>query len=477
MTQKYTERLSQSAADHLAKLRKFYDETDTVPRSWSLGYRKLLAYYYRQMIPEDASILEVGCGDGALLEMLPGKEKAGIDVSSGQIERARHRLPGASFELISGEEFQPKRTYDVIILSDTLNQAADCQLLLHRLQQAAHPGTRLLINVYNALWSPLLRLSRQAKMTSQTLPLSWLSRNDVFNFLHLSEWEPIRHFSKILLPVADSALAAAVNRWLAPWCEWFSLVFFVVARPLRAASASCPSLSIVVPARNEAGNIAAAVRRVPAMSPNQEWIFVEGGSSDNTWSVIQSLPELFPHAKIKMLQQSGKGKANATWEGFAVAEGDVLVILDADLTMPPEELPKFYEALTTNKAEFANGVRLVYPMDDKAMPFLNLCVNKLFAVFFTWLIEQPVKDTLCGTKMLTRAHYDRIAAGRDYFGDFDPFGDFDLLFGAARLNLKIADIPIRYKERTYGQTNISRWKHGLILLRMVFVGARKLKFC
>ena len=469
--------LSLPSTLHLEKLQSFYNETDTVPRGWALGYRKLLAYYYRQMIPEDASVLEIGCGDGTLLEMLPGREKAGIDLSEAQIEKACRRLPSASFEVISGEMFHPKRTYDIIILSDTLNQAADCQLLLSQLHLASHSGTRLILNVYNALWSPLLRLTRQVGMISQILPLNWLSRNDVLNFLHLSNWEVVRTFAKIVIPIADFPPALWINRLLSPWLGWLTWSFFVVARPFeRSMPSPRPSLSIVIPARNEAGNIESAIRRVPLISPNQEWIFVEGGSKDDTWKVIQGLPELFPNVKIKMLRQTGKGKANAVWEGFAVAEGEILVILDADLTMPPEELPKFYEALISKKAEFANGVRLVYPMDDKAMPFLNLCVNKFFAILFSWIIEQPVKDTLCGTKMLSRTSYDRIAANRKYFGDFDPFGDFDLLFGAARLNLKIADVPIRYKERVYGTTNISRWIHGAILLRMALLGARKLKF-
>ena len=176
------------------------------------------------------------------------------------------------------------------------------------------------------------------------------------------------------------------------------------------------------------------------------------------------------------MRQTGKGKGDAVRMGFAAATGDILMILDADLTMPPEELPKFFGVLASGHAEFANGVRLVYPMDEEAMQFLNLCANKTFGLIFTWLLGQPVKDTLCGTKVLSRAHYEQIAANRAYFGDFDPFGDFDLLFGAAKLNLKIADVPIRYKERTYGTTNIQRWSHGWLLLRMVLFAARKLKF-
>jgi len=212
------------------------------------------------------------------------------------------------------------------------------------------------------------------------------------------------------------------------------------------------------------------------MGAGTELIFVEGNSTDHTWAEIQRVAAEHPERGIRILQQTGRGKGDAVRAGFAVATGDILMILDADLTMPPEELPKFYEAIASGQAEFANGVRLVYPMDEKAMQFLNLCANKTFGLIFTWLLGQPLKDTLCGTKVLSRAHYSRVAANRAYFGDFDPFGDFDLLFGAAKLNLKIADVPIRYKERTYGTTNIQRWKHGWLLLRMVLFAARKLKF-
>jgi glycosyltransferase involved in cell wall biosynthesis len=162
--------------------------------------------------------------------------------------------------------------------------------------------------------------------------------------------------------------------------------------------------------------------------------------------------------------------------GFQHAQGDILMILDADLTVPPEDLPRFYNALYKGRAEFINGVRLVYPMEKEAMRFLNLLGNKFFSLVFSWLLGQPIKDTLCGTKALWKTDYERIAANRSYFGDFDPFGDFDLLFGAAKLNLKIIEVPIRYRERTYGTTNISRWKHGWLLLRMVFFALRRIKF-
>jgi SAM-dependent methyltransferase len=467
---------SAAIEEHAETLRRFYDEVRQPSQGWALGYRKLLAHYYSQMIQAGASVLEIGCGDGTLLEMLPGKEKAGIDLSATQIEMARKRLPSATFEVVAGEMFEPTKKFDIIIVSDTLNQASDCQLLLDRARGAAHPGTRILINVFNSLWTPILSAARRAGALTPAPEHNWLSRDDVVNFLDLSDWDYIRDFGKILIPVADSIVAGGLNRWLAPWFSWFALTLFVVARPRFGPVGNPPGISIVVPARNEALNLENAVRRVPRMAANQEWIFVEGGSRDNTWEVMQTLPSLFPDCRIKCIRQTGKGKANAVWEGFAIAEGEVLMILDADLTVPPEELPKFYQAILSGKAELANGVRLVYPMDEKAMQFWNLCANKLFAVLFTALLEQPVKDTLCGTKVLTKSNYEHIRANRSHFGDFDPFGDFDLLFGAARLNLKITDIPIRYRERTYGETNISRWRHGVILLRMMAIAAVKLKF-
>jgi glycosyltransferase involved in cell wall biosynthesis len=236
------------------------------------------------------------------------------------------------------------------------------------------------------------------------------------------------------------------------------------------------TVSVVVPARNEAGNIEAAVRRTPNMGAGTELIFVEGHSRDNTWVEIQRVKREFPEHRIKILQQTGKGKGDAVRAGFAVAEGDLFMILDADLTVPPEEMPKFYDAVASGRCEFANGSRLVYPMEKAAMQFLNMCANKTFGILFTWMLGQPLKDTLCGTKVLRRADWERIVANRGYFGDFDPFGDFDMLFGAAHLNMKIVDVPVRYRDRTYGATNIHRWSHGWLLLRMVTFAARKLKF-
>ena len=461
-------------AQHLSKVRSFY-ESDK-PLNWSArSYRRLLAHYYNLLIPPAASVLEIGCGSGELLAHIRAARKVGVDLSPRQIEAARLRVPEAEFHVQAGETLELNERFDYIIVADTFNLAADVQLLLERLHTVSHPGTRLVFNYYSSLWRPALAVAGWLGLRSRQPQSSWISTADFRNLLQLADWQPMVHQARILMPVQCAGIDVLFNRWLAPIFTWFCLTAFCVARPLRARDGA-PTVSVIIPARNEAGNIAAAVARTPKMGGGTELIFVEGHSKDDTWAKIQEVAAAHPELKIKIMQQAGRGKGDAVRMGFAAATGDILMILDADLTMPPEELPKFYAVLVNGHAEFANGVRLVYPMEEEAMQFLNLCANKTFGLIFTWLLGQPVKDTLCGTKVLSRAHYEQIAANRAYFGDFDPFGDFDLLFGAAKLNLKIADVPIRYKERTYGSTNIQRWSHGWLLLRMVMFAARKLKF-
>jgi len=440
-------------------------------------YRQLLGRYYQLMIPADARVLHVGCGAGELLGAIDCSFKVGIDCTGPLLDAAKKKVPDAAFYDFAAFSPQEMGIFDYIIISDRLNFCSDVQVLLTGLHAFAAPSTRLVVNCYNTLWFPILAFAALLGLRRRTPASNWLSAADVANFMGLAGWECMKTDPRILWPVATPLLERFLNRWIAPLLPFLCLSIFQVARPRPEMSATEPmSVSVVIPARNEQGNIAAAVTRTPSMGRWTELIFVEGGSKDNTWEEIQRVKAAYPALRIKTLQQSQKGKGNAVREGFAVAEGELLMILDADLTMPPEDLPKYYQAIQDNYCDFANGCRLVYPMESKAMRFLNMIANKFFGVAFSWLLGQQIKDTLCGTKALRKTDYDRIAANRAYFGEFDPFGDFDLLFGADKLNLKIVDIPIHYKDRSYGETNIDRWRHGALLFRMLGFAALKVKF-
>jgi SAM-dependent methyltransferase len=468
--------LSSIAQQHLEKVRDHFDQRPKLTNTGK-GYRRILAHYYNLIIPSFASVLEVGCGSGELLRLIRADKKVGIDVSAEQIAVAREQIPTAEFYVQAGETVHlPGKSFDYIVISETTNLAADVQQMFQKLRSVAHADTRMVINAYSSLWRPLIWLATWLGLRSKQPESNWLAPGDIFALLHLSDWELVRTERRIICPIELFGLEKLLNRLVAPLLSPLCLCFFSIARPRGQPYSALKTVSVVVPARNESGNIEATVKRTPEMGQWTELIFAEGNSQDGTWEEIQRVKAAYPNQRIKILQQSGKGKGNAVREGFAVAEGEILMILDADLTMPPEELPKFYEATAGNRCEFANGSRLIYPMERQAMRFLNLCANKMFSILFTWLLGQPVKDTLCGTKVLTRENYKRIVANRSYFGDFDPFGDFDLLFGASKLNLKILDVPIRYRERVYGETNIRRWKHGWLLLQMVCFAALKLKF-
>ena len=367
---------------------------------------------------------------------------------------------------------------DRLVLNGTLHVEQDIQARLDELYQLCTPSTRVIVIYYSSLWKPLFRVARAIGLQTKGPEDNWIAHSDVANLLALTGFELVTRQSRVLVPVWIPFLSNFVNRWLAPLpgLNWLSLVNVAVARVRKPAWTTPPSVSVVIPARNEAGNIQAAVDRLPAMGPDDELIFVEGHSTDDTWAQMQAVAARCPDRNITLLRQTGKGKGDAVRAGFAAATRDILMILDADLTVPPEELPKFYRARVSGICEFVNGTRLVYPMEARAMNFANMVGNKFFAIAFSFLLGQSFKDTLCGTKVIDRASYEQLARGRSYFGDFDPFGDFDLLFGAQRLGLRIMELPIRYRERTYGATNIQRWRHGVLLLRMTVFAARRVKF-
>jgi len=370
---------------------------------------------------------------------------------------------------------------DYIVLSGLIHYERDIQALLVSLQPMCKPSTRLVLSYYSSLWRPLTRLASRLGWRSKLPEANWLAHEDILNLLELADFELVRLDQKVLLPLRIPLLSHLVNRYLAPLpiLRALCMVNIALARPRpkpEPADALAPSVSIVVPARNEAGNIEHIVRRIPRMGPDDEIIFIEGNSTDHTWQAIQQAQSQHPERRILVGQQDGKGKGDAVRKGFSMATRDFLMILDADMTVPPEDLPKFYDAIRRRKGEFINGSRLVYPMEKEAMRFFNLLGNKFFATAFSFVLGQRFKDTLCGTKVISRSDYQQLARNRSYFGDFDPFGDFDLIFGAARMGLKIVEVPVAYRERVYGETNISRWRHGAILLAMLAFAARRIRF-
>jgi SAM-dependent methyltransferase len=456
----------------------YEDRATARPKEAARFYHRLLEHYFRFLIPPGARVLEVGCGLGDLLASVKPSYGVGVDFSAGVIDVARQRHPDLAFHVSDSLDFLGNEPFDYIIISDLVNELPDVQAFFAALRDQAHSRTRVLVNFFNNLWRPILSLAERIGAKAPTPPQSWLSAADVENLLYLAGWEVIKTESRILWPLPTPLLAGLLNRWMAslPGLRHFCLTVFQVARLKPAAPSNHYTCTVVVPARNEAGNIEEVVQRIPHMGRGTEILFVEGHSLDHTWEEIQRVQAAYPEHHIRALKQRSTGKGGAVREAFAAASGELLFILDADLTMPPEELPKFYEVVQSGMADFANGVRLVYPMEEEAMRFMNMVANKFFSLAFGWLLGQPIKDTLCGTKVLLRSDYEAIARNRSYFGDFDPFGDFDLLFGAAKLNLRMSDLPIRYQARTYGTTNIQRWRHGWLLLRMVFFAARRMKF-
>jgi SAM-dependent methyltransferase len=456
--------------DPYAELRRFFDAfADEEPR-----WRRRNRTYHRQIeqiarfhVPPGARVLEIGSGSGDLLAALRPSVGVGVDVSPRMVELARSRHPELRFEVAAGEELDLGETFDYIVLSDLVPFVHDLLTLLEQAAAHSHRGTRLVINSYSRVWRPVIRLAELLRLKPVKPIRNWVSPGDFRNLLELSGFEQVATRGRVLLPKRIPLLTTLLNGFLASlWpFHYFCLTYWVVARP-RPEPIADDSVTVVCPCRNEAGHVPELVRRLPDFGAEAEVIFVEGGSTDDTRGEILRQIEAHPELDLSLVDQSGTGKGDAVRAGFGAAKHAVLTILDGDLSVAPEDLPKFHRALVEGRGELINGSRLVYDMEPGSMRFLNMLGNRTFSRLFKAITGQHVKDTLCGTKALLRSDYGRIAAGRSYFGDFDPFGDFDLLFGASRLGLEIVDLPVRYHPRTYGETNISRWRHGTLLLRM-----------
>ena len=438
--------------------------------------------YLRFLIPEGARVLEIGCATGATLAALAPAYGVGVDFSAAMVREARANHPQLHFVEADveqdGWQDQLQGPFDFIVIADTIGSLDDIQRSFSGLHRLCTPHTRVVVAYYAYFWEPLLRVAELLSRKMPSEPQNVLSTDDISALLNLAGFQVLRRDWRQLLPKHLGGIGPLVNRYIGtlPGVRRLCLRNYVVARSLNAARERPRSASVVIPCRNERGNIAPAIERMPRFCADIEIIFVEGHSRDHTYEEAVRVRDLYyGQWDIKVLRQDGIGKADAVWKGFDAARGEVLMILDADLTVPPEDLGKFFDAIASGEGEYVQGSRLVYPIEEDAMRFLNLLANWCFSVMFSWLLNQRITDTLCGTKVLRRDDYATLKANRGYFGDFDPFGDFDLIFGAAKMNLKTLEIPIRYSARRYGETQISRFRHGLMLLRMVMFAYRRLK--
>lgn len=468
--------------------------------SWLHKYRyyhRCMLAWYRFIIEPGTRVLHVGCKNGYLLHAVKAAHGVGIEIDTTMLTTAQNRYPHFIFYPSIADV--PAEQFDYIVLSSILGTTDDVQDLLISLQPFCHERTRIILDWHSPLWRPMFWIAHMLRLR-QTYPHNWLWVSDMRLFAHLAHFEVITAGNQLLLPIYVPGISWLCNnilanipgistlcmkRWLIMRTTNFSIRTTCYSR-LRTlcfdgqavrtdCSPNSPSISIVIPCKNERGNIEQAILRIPQFNTATEIIFVDGHSKDGTFEEMQRVASCYPDKNIRLFVQPQKGKANAVHFGFQQATGDILMILDGDLTSPPEELPKFYDAITSNRGEFVNGARLIYVMEKKSMFFLNWIANHGFAWGFSWVLGQPIKDTLCGTKVLYKSDYERIAHTLSFFGVEDPFGDFDLLLGAGKLHLKIIDIPIHYKARSYGSTQIRRFYNGLFLARMWLLAAKRFK--
>jgi SAM-dependent methyltransferase len=460
------------------EIRDFYDarvdETETRARRYSY-YREQIKRTVSAAAGDARSILLLGCGTGDLLAELAPERGVGIDLAPKMVARAAAKHPRYRFVAGDTATVELEETFDLIVAANLVGELEDIWSFLRHIRRFAHSRTRLVIIYYNYLWEPILKAGEAIGLRAPQPRQNWLPVPDIENILRLNSWDPLRAGHRCLLPLGVPLLAPLVNRWLAPLPLFrrAGLISFVVARPAPEETRSREeyTVTVVIPCRNEAGNIEELVQRTPRMGRHTEILFIDGASEDGTPEEIRRIMARYRGEKdVKLIEQGGAlGKKDAVWKAFDAAEGEILMILDADITVAPEDLPKFYLALAERRCEFVNGSRLVYAVEPGAMRSLNFLANHLFARAFSFVLSARIRDTLCGTKVLFRNDWPRIRAKT--VGSNDPFGDFDLLLGAAELGLKIGEIPVRYRERVYGETKIRRFRHGWLLFKRLFRSA------
>lgn len=442
-------------------------------------YHREMVRFFRMNIPEGHSVLDIGCAIGDKLAALDPSRGTGIDISGEMIKLAVSRHAGLDFRQMDAEDQKLDDKYEYVLISDSMGYFEDIQKVFSQVRKCTDSDSRVVLTFHSFLWQPLLNLLEKIGLKMPQMLLNWLNMTDITNLLRLEGFEVVQSGRRMLFPFYIPVISWIANRFLAhlPVFNFFCLSNYIIARPVFRNEQQEMSVSVIVPARNEKGNIAGIMDRIPVMGKGTEVVFVEGHSSDGTYEEIRKVAETYsgPH-HVVYTTQDGTGKGDAVRKGFDIASGEILIILDADMTVQPEVLPRFYEALVSGKGEFINGTRLVYPLEKQAMRSLNMMGNYFFAVMFSWILRQKIRDTLCGTKAISSKNWKKVLKSRGILGNYDPFGDFDLIFGSAINNLSFIEIPVHYKAREYGETNISRFRHGWMLFRMMLFAMVRIKF-
>jgi SAM-dependent methyltransferase len=471
----------------LRRVSDFYDALGPQRDEWITRSR----YYYdglerllRFIVPPGRRVLDVGCGNGDQLAALEPSLAVGVDLSQGMVDLARRKHPHLELHRQAAEELllpvHEAGGFDFVVMVNVIGELVDVLAALKRLRPLVRAATRLVIVYYNHLWEPLVPLATWLRLKLNNPTQNWFSPDDLRGLLHLAGFEVVKTGVRTPCPKYVPGLAELMNGVLGrlPLLERLGFVRFLVARP----SMPLPrrptdySATVVVPCKNEEGNVPAIPPRVPDMGVFTEIVFVDDRSDDATAERVREAIAAHPDRRIKLIEGPGEGKGAAVRAGLAAASGDVLMILDADMTVSPEDLPAFFEAITENKGELVIGTRLVYPLGIQAMRTANVLGNKLFAWAFSFLLEQRITDTLCGTKVVLRHNYARILDARALFGEVDRWGDYDWIFGAAKSNLKIVEIPVHYVERVAGETKMrKRLRNSLIMLRMCWLALLRLR--
>ncbi len=422
-------------------------------------------------------VLEVRCQTGHLLAAVKPAYGVGVEISEAMVECARRLHPGLHFVTSDPEDLDLNETFDYILFSHIFD-TVDILRAFERIRRHCTPETRIVVINFNHLWEPILEFASKTGLRAKFVEPNWVSENDIRGFLKLAGFRPVRKHRLLLFPKWIPLFSAAMNGVLArlPGLRRLCMMQVMVARPIsEGPREEDVSVSVVVPCRNEAGNIQHAVERIPAMGKHTEILFCDDQSTDGTAREIERMQASRPDKRIRLIQGPGRGKAENVWTGFRAARGDVLMILDADLTVMPEELPMFFRALVSSRGDFINGTRLVYPVQERAMKFANMIGNKLFGLLFSFLLDQRIKDTLCGTKVLWRKDWLRMETNLGTWGITDLWGDYELLFGASKLNLEIVEVPVHYQERTHGVTKMTRvLSNGLRMLGICWHAWRRL---